>query len=147
MCVDTAKENAAKNLAPRRHILPPIWERGLAPSIFRPVKNREALGTRMRMAPPPPLVAKRQLPMTVVPPIMTARSGTDKKRRIRWPKEPASVEEEKAVEIKTWKNIIDAIGPEHCRIADQLNTATWPRRATTERPRPSGSTREPSTCL
>ncbi len=77
----------------------------------------------MRMAPPPPLVAKRQLPMTVVPPIMTARSGTDKKRRIRWPKEPASVEEEKAVEIKKWKNIIDAIGPEHCRIADQLNTA------------------------
>ena len=46
MSVDAAKVKVAKNLAPRRLTLPLLRGRCLAPSAFRPARDREALVTR-----------------------------------------------------------------------------------------------------
>ncbi len=122
-CMESASRNAARNTWIRPAFLTPIWERGLTPSLSKAFTEPAPVGTTSRFMPPPPLPIKRPAVQVISPSVKMPMGRPDKKRRIRWPKLPTDVEEEKAVEIRKWRSIIEAIGPDLCRLADHLAEA------------------------
>ena len=121
--MESASRNAARNTWIRPALLTPIWERGLTPSLSKAFTEPAPVGTTSRFMPPPPLPIKRPAVQVISPSVKMPMGRPDKKRRIRWPKLPTDVEEEKAVEIRKWRSIIEAIGPDLCRLADHLAEA------------------------
>ena len=43
-----------------------------------------------------------------------------KMRRLNWPKQPVDIDAERRIEIKKWRSIIEAVGPERCKLAHDL---------------------------
>ncbi len=115
--MDTAHANAMRNqyVPPMRHV--PVWER-MAPRLV--ISTKRVIGEACYTVPPPMLMPP---PPPIAPPAAVAQESVvrpGKRRRIRWPKEPKTDEEEKAREIRKWQSIIELAGPEACGLAGDL---------------------------
>ena len=119
-CVDLTGINAARNMAPPAARFTPIWERSLTPSLNRMWQSPPILGSRVQFAPPPPRDPPPQVPFFAPERSVLQMASAPKRRRIMWPKKPATDDEEKAVEIRKWQAIVDAVGPDRCRLAATL---------------------------
>ncbi len=115
----------------RRYAMPPaarlapVWERGITPRANQRVENVWQLGRHIAMMPPPPIerVRPRQVPDQEGVNSLDGEASltsSGKKRKIAWPKEQGTVEEEKEKEIHKWKTVIELAGTNHSGLARQI---------------------------
>ena len=76
------------------------------------------LGEHLRMS-RPPLLAEPEQPV----PAATQFTKTVAKMnvlKLSWPKQASSIDLERQIEVRKWKSIIEAVGPERCNLSRNL---------------------------
>jgi len=113
---------AAKNFyeGPRR--LVPVWERGITPVLTSWRNAPPVLGDKLVFPRPPPLPPPRALPSFDFDNVNMhpCAQRPPKMRRLNWPKQPVDIDAERQIEITKWRSIIEAVGPERCKLAHDL---------------------------